>query len=70
MWQTLLDLLQNDRCNDGIFQQIKVGILVETQSAGGFSRFDILGNIGWLCIEPLRENSMLVRCEEIDCTAC
>jgi hypothetical protein len=50
LWQTLLDLLQNDRCDDGIFQQIKVGILVEPQPAGGFSRFDVLSDIGWLGI--------------------
>jgi hypothetical protein len=43
---------------------------VEPQPAGGFFRYDILSDIGWLCLEPLRENSMLVRCEEIDCTAC
>src|SRR5262249_38930736 len=44
-------------------------MLVEPQPAGGFSRFDILSDSGWLCIEPLRKNCVLVRCEEIDCTA-
>ena len=64
-----LDLLQNDVRNDRVVQKVVEGLLGKAQPLGSILRQDILCAAGRLCSEPVCQYGVLIRCEEIDCTA-
>jgi hypothetical protein len=64
-----LDLLQNDVRNDRVVQKVVEGLLGKAQPLGSILRQDILSAAGRLCSEPICQYGVLIRCEEIDCTA-
>jgi hypothetical protein len=64
-----LDLLQNDVRNDRVVQKVVAGLLGKAQPLGSILQQNILSAAGRLCSEPVCQYGVLIRCEEINCTA-